>query len=224
MTHLENFGNRIKQRRLSLDMTQTELAKLSGYTSRSSINKIELGLIDIPQSKIVAIANALQCPPAYLVSTEANNDIIEYKLNNLDLSVGERIKKLRLKKCVTQEELGQFIGVQKSAIHKYESGLIENIKQSTIKKLADYFEVTPSYILGWEEESQPTCELPIKRQDYDLSEKFLQDYSELLKDKSFLETTKLYNEISPELRALALGYIVGILQKYKVDTQKILGY
>ncbi len=84
MTHLENFGNRIKQRRLSLDMTQTELAKLSGYTSRSSINKIELGLIDIPQSKIVAIAKALQCSPAYLVGAEEqmqNKEIDELPKN-----------------------------------------------------------------------------------------------------------------------------------------------
>ena len=40
-------------------MSQDELAKRSGYGSRSTINKIELGINDVPQSKIKAIAEAL---------------------------------------------------------------------------------------------------------------------------------------------------------------------
>ena len=35
------------------------------------------------------------------------------------MDMGERIKKLRLEKGLTQEELGKIIGVQKSAIRKY---------------------------------------------------------------------------------------------------------
>lgn len=62
--------------------------------------------------------------------------------------MGKRIKELRLKKGVTQEELGKIIGVQKSAILKYESGLVENMKRNSIKTLADYFGVRPSYLMG----------------------------------------------------------------------------
>ena len=68
--------------------------------------------------------------------------------------MADTIKKLRLQKGLTQEELGNVIGVQKSAIRKYESGAVQNIKRSSIKKLADFFGVSPSYILGYEEESQ----------------------------------------------------------------------
>lgn len=57
--YLIEIGNRIKQLRLERDMSQDELAKRSGYGSRSTINKIELGINDIPQSKIKAIAEAL---------------------------------------------------------------------------------------------------------------------------------------------------------------------
>ncbi|MBS6264635.1 MAG: helix-turn-helix domain-containing protein [Clostridium sp.] len=53
------IGNRIKQLRTEKDMSQDELAKRSGYGSRSTINKIELGINDVPQSKIKAIAEAL---------------------------------------------------------------------------------------------------------------------------------------------------------------------
>ena len=72
------------------------------------------------------------------------------------MTMGEIIKQLRLERGITQEELGKVIGVQKSAIRKYESGMVENIKRSSIKKLADYFGVTPSYILGWEDKKEET--------------------------------------------------------------------
>ena len=48
-------------------MTQGELAQKVGYTSHSSIAKVESGTIDLPQSKIEAIAKALQTSPAYLL-------------------------------------------------------------------------------------------------------------------------------------------------------------
>lgn len=77
---------RIKQRREELDMSQDELAKKAGYKSRSSINKIELGKSDIPQSKIVAIADALSTTPAYLMGWEdkdtASKRIAEQKESN----------------------------------------------------------------------------------------------------------------------------------------------
>lgn len=67
MENLKEFGSRIRQKRLDLNLTQEELAKRCGYTSRSSINKIELGLVDLPQSKIATIAKVLNVQPAYLV-------------------------------------------------------------------------------------------------------------------------------------------------------------
>lgn len=69
------------------------------------------------------------------------------------MEMSEIIKQLRLQKGITQEELGRVIGVQKSAIRKYESGMVENIKRSSIKKLADYFGVSPSFLLGYEDSS-----------------------------------------------------------------------
>lgn len=65
-----SLSQRIKNRRMELNMTQTELARKLGYRSRSSINKIEQGQNDLPQSKIEAIAKALKCPPAYLMGWE----------------------------------------------------------------------------------------------------------------------------------------------------------
>lgn len=58
---------KIKQRRLELDMTQDELAKKMGYKSRSSINKIELGKQEINQRNVAAFAKALDTTPSYLM-------------------------------------------------------------------------------------------------------------------------------------------------------------
>lgn len=59
------------------------------------------------------------------------------------MEAGEIIKILRTKKKLTQEELGNILGVKKSAIQKYESGAIQNLKMDTLRKLCDYFRVAP---------------------------------------------------------------------------------
>lgn len=67
---------RIKLRRIELNMSQEELAFKLGYKSRSSINKIEMGDNDIPQSKILAFANALDTTPSYLLGIEEKTSTI----------------------------------------------------------------------------------------------------------------------------------------------------
>lgn len=66
---LELYKN-IRQRRLALGISQVELARKLGYTNRSSIAKIESGLVDIPHSKIEAFATALQTTPESLMGWE----------------------------------------------------------------------------------------------------------------------------------------------------------
>lgn len=73
---MSTIGDNIKKRRLELDMTQEELALLMGYKTKSSINKIELGVADIPQSKIVKFAQVLHTSVGALMGWEEtkNND------------------------------------------------------------------------------------------------------------------------------------------------------
>lgn len=60
----------------------------------------------------------------------------------------DRIKELRTSKGLTQEELGERVGVGRAAVNKWESGLTTNLKRSTIEKLSEIFDVNPSYIMG----------------------------------------------------------------------------
>ena len=61
------IGDRIKLRRLELGISQESLAKALGYNSRSSINKIELGLQGLPAKKIKKVTDILNVSPFYLM-------------------------------------------------------------------------------------------------------------------------------------------------------------
>jgi len=62
-------GERIKQKRIDLGLSQDELAKKVGYKSRSSIQKIECAR-DLPLNKVDKMAKALDCSPSYLMGWE----------------------------------------------------------------------------------------------------------------------------------------------------------
>jgi repressor LexA len=63
------------------------------------------------------------------------------------LDIGQKIKEARLLKGLTQEELGKIVGLQKSAIAKYENGRVVNIKRSTLQKLAVALELRGSDLI-----------------------------------------------------------------------------
>lgn len=107
------IGERIKQRRLELGITQEELAKKAGYKSRSSVNKIELSR-DLPLPKVKTVAKILECSPSYLLGWEDNNNIIEsaetdVKLSNMDNRMKEYALKMNKLSHSEQELIMQMI-------------------------------------------------------------------------------------------------------------------
>lgn len=64
---MANVGKNIAAARRRAEMTQEELASRVGYKTKSAINKIELGIRDLPQKKIAAFADALGVTPGYLM-------------------------------------------------------------------------------------------------------------------------------------------------------------
>lgn len=67
VTTMNKLYENIKNRRKELRMTQSDLAKALGYADRSIISRIEAGEIDLGQSKIIQIANALDTTPGDLM-------------------------------------------------------------------------------------------------------------------------------------------------------------
>lgn len=91
---------------------------------------------------------------------EENNDLM-----------AQRIKELRIKNGLSQEQLAELLGLQKSAIAKYENGRVINIKRSTIANMAEIFHCNPSYIMGWsdsEYENNPLMKTMLKAPEDDI--------------------------------------------------------
>ena len=63
------------------------------------------------------------------------------------MNTGERIRQARLAAGLTQTELADKVGLKFSAIHKYESGLVVNLKREKLSALAQALGVKNSVIL-----------------------------------------------------------------------------
>ncbi len=111
---MRTVGDRVRDRREELNMSQEELALKLGYKSRSSINKIELGINNLTQPKIVAIASALNTTPAYIMGWEEEEDY-------------EFLEKKTLR------------GVQIPVLGRVQAGL----PIDAVEEILDYEEITP---------------------------------------------------------------------------------
>ena len=63
-------SDRIRETREKRGLTQQQLAEMVGYTNRSSIAKVEKGMVDLSETKIAAFAKALNVTPAFLLGIE----------------------------------------------------------------------------------------------------------------------------------------------------------
>lgn len=97
------------------------------------------------------------------------------------MEIGEKIREARIAKGLTQEELGKLVGLQKSAIAKYENGRVVNIKRSTLQKLANALDLRGSDLVI---ESNP-------KEAAELSAK-------VLLDMELMDTIEQYYSLSTE--------------------------
>lgn len=110
------------------------------------------------------------------------------------MELGQKIKKARIEKGLTQQELGDIVGVQKSAIAKYENGRVVNIKRSTMQKIASTLNMRPSELI-FEQSPEDTADLHVKiLTDFDLMD-VLKEYYELSSDNQ-----KMVRELIRNLR------------------------
>lgn len=66
------------------------------------------------------------------------------------MSLKKNIKKYRLECKMTLDEVSEKIGVKKSTLQRYESGVISNIPSDKIEKMAEIFGIKPSTLMGWD--------------------------------------------------------------------------
>ena len=68
--------------------------------------------------------------------------------------MAQRIKELRTQKGLTLEQVADVVGVGKSTVRKWETGMIANMRRDKIAALAKALGTTPAYLMGWKEDEQ----------------------------------------------------------------------
>jgi transcriptional regulator with XRE-family HTH domain len=106
----------------------------------------------------------------------------------MNIYPGTRIKELRTLFGMSQEELGRRIGVQRAAINKYEKGTVTNIPIQTIERIAHTFDVSPNYIVGWDDLNTNPLAVEVKLLQ-GIKNIYGSDVVELL--ESYIEVTKV---------------------------------
>ena len=71
-------------------------------------------------------------------------------------TLNERIKELREEKGLTLLELANLLPVSEATAQRYESGFIINVPYDKILKLAEIFDCSPIYLMGWSEKKDGT--------------------------------------------------------------------
>ena len=114
---MSTIGENILRMRKRLGWTQEELATKMGYKSKSTINKIELGINDIPQSKIVQFADVLGTTPAHLMGwNEEDNNEEKNPPEESNLTEGEKML-LDLFRLVPEDQQQLVLGMIRAALN-----------------------------------------------------------------------------------------------------------
>ncbi|MBQ6895722.1 MAG: helix-turn-helix domain-containing protein [Oscillospiraceae bacterium] len=64
------------------------------------------------------------------------------------MSVNELIKKRRKELNITLEEIGDYVGVSKATVQRWETGGISNMRQDRIRKLSEILRLEPTAFIG----------------------------------------------------------------------------
>lgn len=106
------------------------------------------------------------------------------------MNVGERIKAARILAGLTQEELGSCCGASKQTIFKYETGVITNIPLDKVELIAARLNVSPAYLMGWDESA---------------------DLDQVTDSQIDNNLISLLTELTPDEIPLIVAYIQGII-------------
>lgn len=79
------------------------------------------------------------------------------------MNVGQRIKNRRKELGMSADKLAELINKNRATIYRYEKNEIENMPYDVIEPLAKVLNVSPAYLMGWEDRANSLDSLPIKQ-------------------------------------------------------------
>lgn len=100
------------------------------------------------------------------------------------MDIGKRIKRARLDKGYTQEELATMVGVKKSAVAKWENGRVSEIKRSNLSMISKALGINPNSLLDDIQEN------PVKTAERHIEILMDEDISEMFEDFKKLDAKK----------------------------------
>ena len=145
------MGDRIKNRRIELGMTQQELAVKMGFKTRSHISLLEQGDRNIPISKIKNLANALEVSPEYIMGWEDNAGTITTNIG--DHNITNANTNSFNGNSGTMREAIEFID-KDSALHKI-TDLLFTYKKEFKKSDLEYLRTNIDYFIKEYQDTDP---------------------------------------------------------------------
>jgi len=114
------------------------------------------------------------------------------------MDISEKIRILRNNLGLTLEEVGNYVGVSKSTVRKWETGEIANMRRDKIARLAEVLQTTPEYLMGWsnspDKNKKPADKISeLQMQLFKKIEGFSEDQLQLLLDHAKLIESALRN-------------------------------
>ena len=137
------------------------------------------------------------------------------------MNIGDKIRAARINKNLTQEELGALLGIQKSAVAKYENGRVVNIKMGTLQKICEVLDMKASELIyeTLESESELLSRYPLFK-DKSSSELLASDGSaQLTKKEEYLIITIKDNSMADD--RILPGDAVFIKKQFTVNNGEL---
>lgn len=78
----------------------------------------------------------------------------------MENEMSRKIKQLRQSRGMTLEQVADIVGVGKSTVRKWETGMIANMRRDKIALLAQALGTTPAYLMGWKEKETSSLNEP----------------------------------------------------------------
>ena len=134
---MKTVGDRIREKREELGLTQDELSKKLGYKSRSSVNKME-NARELPLKKVKMMADVLGCSPAYLMGWDSKELENTKTLSSIENHVNKLLTGTNAIK-IDKNDL-QFYLDNLSQNKEVEKGFVASLMSENYLKLKEYDE------------------------------------------------------------------------------------